>query len=79
MDSVLLPCFMLEMGSLQDPAAPTECHAMVIWFDVEFSKRFCSQQPVTLSTSPFATPTHWAQTVLPLRWVECTHLMETLL
>ena len=42
---------------------------MVIWFDVEFSRRFCSQQPVTLSTSPFAAPTHWAQTVLPLRWV----------
>ena len=47
---------------------------MVIWFDVEFSKRFCSQQPVTLSTSPFAPSTHWAQTVLPLRWVATCYI-----
>lgn len=40
--------------------------AIVLWFDVEFSDRFCRKQPAVLSTSPHATPTHWAQTVLPL-------------
>jgi protein arginine N-methyltransferase 3 len=47
-------------------------HALVLWFDTLFSQRFCAERPVTLSTSPLAPPTHWAQTVLllraPLRW-----------
>ncbi len=42
-------------------------HAIVLWFDTHFSERFCAQHPVTLSTSPHAPPTHWAQTVLMLR------------
>lgn len=40
--------------------------ALVLWFDVDFSERFCKECPVTLSTSPSAAPTHWAQAVLPL-------------
>lgn len=40
--------------------------ALVLWFDVEFSKRFCRDHPVTLSTSPSAEVTHWAHAVLPL-------------
>ncbi|WIA42932.1 hypothetical protein OEZ86_008845 [Tetradesmus obliquus] len=43
-----------------------EVAALVLWFDVEFSARFCKEQPVTLSTSPHAPVTHWAQALLPL-------------
>lgn len=47
-------------------------HALVLWFDTLFSERFCGERPVTLSTSPLAPATHWAQTVLllqePLSW-----------
>ena len=42
---------------------------IVLWFDARFSERFCRDAPVTLDTSPAATPTHWAQTVLKLRLV----------
>lgn len=31
-------------------------HALIAWFDVEFSDL---QHPITLSTSPFLTHTHW--------------------
>jgi protein arginine N-methyltransferase 3 len=41
--------------------------AVVLWFDVEFSERFCKDCPVTLSTSPSAEVTHWAHAVLPLQ------------
>jgi protein arginine N-methyltransferase 3 len=41
--------------------------ALVLWFDVEFSERFCKDHPVTLSTSPSAEVTHWAHAVLPLQ------------
>ena len=44
-----------------------EAHALVLWFDTEFSARSCAERPVTLSTSPHAPQTHWAQTVLTLR------------
>lgn len=44
----------------------TEGSCIVLWFDTEFSSRFCTENPQTLSTGPFGTPTHWAQTVLPL-------------
>lgn len=50
--------------SLTSPAA---CHAVVLWFDVHFSERFCTAQPVVLSTAPAAPLTHWAQTVLLLK------------
>ncbi|DBB07799.1 hypothetical protein WJX82_004343 [Trebouxia sp. C0006] len=46
---------------------PQECHALVLWFDMNFSKRFCAEQPVKLSTSPHGPQTHWCQTVLVLR------------
>lgn len=46
---------------------------VIVWFDCEFSKRFCAANPVVMSTSPHGTPTHWAQTLLnfkvrPERW-----------
>ena len=50
--------------------AAAEVAALVLWFDVEFSKRFCPDHPVVLSTSPQAPTTHWVQTVLPLQQVE---------
>ena len=40
---------------------------LVLWFDVEFSARFCPEHPVTLSTAPSAEMTHWMQAVLPLK------------
>ena len=43
------------------------CTCFVIWFDTEFSSRFCAETPVVLDTSPLSKPTHWAQTVLPLK------------
>ncbi|KAA6424424.1 MAG: putative arginine N-methyltransferase 3-like [Trebouxia sp. A1-2] len=46
---------------------PQECHALVLWFDTDFSQRFCAEQPVKLSTSPCGPQTHWCQTVLVLR------------
>ena len=41
-----------------------ETHGIVLWFDTEFSKRFCKENPVMLSTSPYALKTHWVQTML---------------
>lgn len=43
------------------------CHAFVLWFDALFSSRFCKEQSVVLSTSPFEPATHWTQTVLALK------------
>jgi type I protein arginine methyltransferase len=43
------------------------CHCIVLWFDTPFSERFCSEQPVTLTTSPQAPQTHWVQTVFLLK------------
>lgn len=40
---------------------------MVLWFDVEFSSRFCKEGSVVLTTSPHAPQTHWHQTILQLR------------
>lgn len=37
-------------------------HALVLWFDTEFSDRFCKEKPVLLTTSPHEGQTHWAQT-----------------
>ena len=45
----------------------TKCSCLVVWFDTEFSSRFCSETPVVLDTSPMGKATHWAQTVLPLK------------
>lgn len=46
---------------------PCVCSCIVLWFDVEFSERFCKERPVMLSTSPSAEMTHWMQAVLPLK------------
>lgn len=42
------------------------CSSIVIWFDTEFSSRFCKETPVVLSTSVASQTTHWVQTVLVL-------------
>jgi protein arginine N-methyltransferase 3 len=47
-------------------SSSVEVAALVLWFDVEFSARFCKEHPVMLSTSPHAPVTHWAQALLPL-------------
>lgn len=46
---------------------PALCRSIVVWFDVEFSSRFCGDHPVSLTTGPQSTPTHWAQALLTLR------------
>lgn len=51
---------------LLNSGSEMEGSCIVLWFDTEFSPRFCTENPQTLSTGPFGTPTHWAQTVLPL-------------
>lgn len=40
---------------------------MVLWFDTEFSARFCKEESAVLTTSPHARQTHWHQTILQLR------------
>lgn len=54
-------------------AASIPCCGIALWFDVNFSERFCSSHPITLSTSPFSKPTHWAQTVFT--FAETIHLL----
>ena len=39
-------------------------YGIVLWFDTEFSSRFCRENPVVLSTSPKEPKTHWVQTAL---------------
>lgn len=46
---------------------PRAVTCVVLWFDVDFSSRFCAERPVQLSTAPAAPATHWVQAVLPLR------------
>ncbi|KAL3139655.1 hypothetical protein ABBQ38_003972 [Trebouxia sp. C0009 RCD-2024] len=58
--------FVLE-PSPESCSGPQECHAFVLWFDTDFSSRFCKEHPVKLSTSPYTPQTHWCQTVLVLR------------
>jgi protein arginine N-methyltransferase 3 len=56
-----------DQGSTSDGGGSTvQVAAVVLWFDVDFSGRFCKEQPVKLSTSPQNDVTHWAQAVLPL-------------
>jgi protein arginine N-methyltransferase 3 len=54
---------------LKPESANCECSCIVLWFDTEFSERFCTASPQVLSTSPHSKATHWAQTVLPLKQV----------
>jgi protein arginine N-methyltransferase 3 len=42
----------------------TWCYGLVIWFDTHFTDRFCKENPVILTTSPYAPKTHWSQTLL---------------
>jgi protein arginine N-methyltransferase 3 len=44
----------------------TTVYAVVLWFDVDFSERFCRDEPALLSTSPSSPKTHWSQTLLRL-------------
>ena len=44
-----------------------DVHTLVLWFDVDFSSRFCCEKPVCLTTSPLTKPTHWGQTILHLK------------
>ena len=54
-----------------DSSHPRTICGIALWFDAEFSKRFCKENPVSLSTSPKTAKTHWLQTALhfqqPLR------------
>lgn len=54
-------------SSSSSAAAARACHAIVLWFDTEFSSRHCKEHPVMLSTSVRAPSTHWAQTILVLQ------------
>jgi protein arginine N-methyltransferase 3 len=47
-----------------DGSGPVMCYGVVLWFDTAFSARFCKEEAVILSTSPYAKQTHWAQTML---------------
>ena len=53
--------------SAKDGRIGEETHGIVLWFDTEFSKRFCADLAVMLSTSPEAKKTHWVQTMLHFR------------
>ncbi|EYU42922.1 hypothetical protein MIMGU_mgv1a002861mg [Erythranthe guttata] len=46
---------------------PTWCYGVVVWFETGFTDRFCRENPVNLSTSPYEPSTHWSQTVLTFR------------
>ena len=56
-------------ADVQSSSGPQECHAFVLWFDTDFSARFCKDRAVKLSTSPYTPQTHWCQTVLVLRFM----------
>jgi len=56
-----------ELTAADSSSSSSTVAAVVLWFDVEFSERFCKECPVTLSTSPSAEVTHWAHAVLPLQ------------
>jgi type I protein arginine methyltransferase len=51
------------------------CHALVAWFDIEFSH---CHKPVRFSTGPAAKYTHWKQTFFYLEDVLCADVGETL-
>jgi hypothetical protein len=59
--------FELTASSSSSSSNAVTVAAVVLWFDVEFSERFCKDCSVTLSTSPSAEVTHWAHAVLPLQ------------
>lgn len=50
-----------------NPAEPTWCYGVVLWFENGFTSRFCKETPVVLSTSPYEPKTHWFQTILTFK------------
>lgn len=68
--------FMLVPRELKEPKKNTLATCFVLWFDTEFSARYCPETPVVLGTGPTETPTHWAQTVLPLQEAVCLDSCE---
>jgi len=67
-------CVMTKAGAEAEAEAAEAAEAeaatatcFVLWFDTEFSSRFCTEMPAVLGTGPNETATHWAQTVLPLK------------
>jgi protein arginine N-methyltransferase 3 len=54
------------LSSPSESSSVSTCSSVVIWFDTEFSSRFCMEFPVVLSTSVASQTTHWVQTVLVL-------------
>ncbi|KAL8154873.1 hypothetical protein AgCh_000282 [Apium graveolens] len=43
------------------------CYGVVLWFENGFTGRFCHENPVILSTSPFTPSTHWSQTIFTFK------------
>lgn len=43
------------------------CYGVVLWFENGFTSRFCHENPVVLSTSPFTPSTHWSQTIFTFK------------
>jgi protein arginine N-methyltransferase 3 len=66
-DEAMSQCLVVSKGVVQACSEAVECHALVLWFETEFSSRFCKEHAVVLSTSPHSPQTHWAQTVVMLR------------
>lgn len=55
-------------GLQEGQSGPVACRSVVLWFDVEFSARFCAEHPVTLSTDPSTQQTHWVQSLLTFKY-----------
>lgn len=43
------------------------CYGVVLWFENGFTSRFCHENPVLLSTSPYTPSTHWSQTLFTFK------------
>jgi protein arginine N-methyltransferase 3 len=57
----------LELNSTESKRKTDYCYGVVLWFDTNFTSRFCKDAPAVLSTSPYTPKTHWSQTLLTLR------------
>ena len=64
---VLTPSTGPSTSSSTSSSSPSSATCFVLWFDTEFSARFCPETPTVLPTGPNETATHWAQCVLPLK------------
>ncbi|MCO5551320.1 hypothetical protein L7F22_004821 [Adiantum nelumboides] len=72
--------FELSMpASLVEESGPdfVLCYGLVVWFDAQFSSRFCREHPAVLSTSPHTSKTHWSQTLLTFREPVCLTTSKT--